>query len=146
MVAVGGEVDEVVQNIDARSAKGKGDRGQRGVKQRPEIEFMRRQQRQEHQRILRVLMHADQLQPLPQIGFRRIENFDAERREPSVQFGRRPDADPSRRRRPHRQVGFFIADIVEAASPKASVSRLALASADRLELASEANQPSNRPS
>jgi hypothetical protein len=111
------QVDEVVDDVDARGAKREGDQRHERLRDRLDGEEMRREEGDQNQGILGVLMHAQELGP----GFpggtlaREVINVGRVFRETAPHPTRRSNRDSPRGLLPDGQIGRIVADIIEAA-------------------------------
>ena len=127
--AIGMQIEQIIDDIDARGAQAEQQKSERGVPQRAKSEAVSQQQRQEQQRILHPVMNAQRAQPgLQRSGLALNHSFHAS---DAPHFAHQLLVAYDIRRAailPDRQIRLRIADVVIATFPEllAEKSRLCL--------------------
>jgi hypothetical protein len=147
MEAVVAQVDQIVQQVHAGGAERERHKGERRLAERGQLEDVAGQQSDEDQRVLGILVDAQQLRPSApgRAVMRQVFRVGRDNGKLARNAARCADGDGIGCARPDRKVGSVVADIVEAAQAEMGTSRFALDAPARLFSWSEANQPVNRP-
>ena len=137
MLAVGINVEQIVEDIRRRGAQTETEECQRAGKQRIDVEqAVRSHQGDENQAVLGPLMYANRLEPDAQARFARFEILVrlAECRNPAHDLPRCVDSDGCAGRFPDRNIDGTVGHIFKAILAEASYQRGCLGSASQIRL------------